>query len=258
MGSEGGQEVEVEATLVVASPSPGEVLAGIAGVDALGGYAVRWTDDRPLRDVYVDTPSRALRSAGLALRLREDGSGWRVTLKGEGRPDGAGAVERTEIEGAWAPAAVERILGELEARGVRLPRPPELDTGGEPPEALRSAGLETIQDRRSRRRRARLVEREGGGTAAWLVLDTVRFRVRSGARVAHREVEVEATAGAPPGLPGRLAAELRSRLPDVLRPWPHPKLATGLALEGTDPPTSDGGDLLPEAYERLERELGEG
>lgn len=252
-------QTEVEATLVVSATSPGAVLGRIRELDSLAGHPVRWTEARELRDVYVDTPARDLRDRGLALRLRRDGDGWRITLKGEGRPAGKGAVERMEVELDWSPVALERILGELEARGVRPGGVPAFGDGGDPVETLRSAGLEVIQDRRSRRRAGRLLEAGGDAeTVGWLVLDRVRFPTGSGGRVRHREVEVEAAPGAPEGLASRLAAELRSRFPDTLLPWPHPKLATGLVLERIDPPASASGDLLPAAYDRLAERLGAG
>lgn len=256
MSSGGDEEREVEATLVVAAASPAAVLDEVGEMTSLAGHPIRWgSGDRRLRDVYFDTPERDLRKHGLALRLREDADEWWITLKGEGRT-AAGAVERLEVERAWSEEGLERILGELEARRVRPPSRPALEAGAEPVAVLREAGFGVIQDRRSRRRQGRLLAQDGEGeTVARLVLDRVEFRDRSDAAVVHREVEIEAAPGAPEGLPGRLASELRGRFPEVLRPWAHPKLATGLALERMEPPTSGSGDLLPEAYDLLAAEL---
>lgn len=257
MSHDGEGSVEVEATLVVASRAPDRVLGQLAALQSLGGHPLCWSDERELRDVYFDTPDRSLRGRRLALRLRGGANGWRITLKAEGRPTGNGSVERLEIERDWSEKGLERVLGELEARGVRPARAPRPGSGLDPVGVLRSAGLEVIQDRRSRRRRARVLEADGGEeTVARLVLDTVIFRTGSGRRVRHREVEVEAAPGAPRSLPGRLARELRSRFPDQLRAWPHPKLATGLAIGRIAPPSTASGDLLPAAYDRLAEELG--
>lgn len=259
MKSGGDEEREVEATLVVAAASPGAVLDEIAAMTSLAGHPIRWdSGHRRLRDVYLDTPGGALREHGLALRLREDADGRWITLKGEGRST-AGAVERLEVEREWSEEGLERILGELEARRVRPRSRPALEAGAEPVDVLGEAGFGVIQDRRSTRREGRLLPRDSGGeTVARLVLDRVQFRDRSGATVVHREVEIEAVPDASDGLPGRLASDLHDRFPEVLRPWPHPKLATGLALERMEPPTARSGDLLPEAYDRLAAELGEG
>lgn len=253
---------EVEATLAVSSETPADVTERIAALDGLGPYRFHWLDARELRDVYLDTPARELRERGLALRLRREDDGWWVTLKGPARPAPGGAVERTELELEWSRAARGRILGALRARGVELPDATSVPCGpdaGAPLEVAGDAGFRVIQDRRTRRARARVEAPDGGeGPLAWLVVDTVRFRTASGRAVQHREVEIEATPGAPDGVPGEVAGLLRRRFGDALRPWEHPKLATGAAVAGIEPPAGPDGDLLPAAYDRLERELSRG
>ena len=253
---------EVEATLVVSSETPAEVAERIAALEGLGPYRVEWLDVRELRDVYLDTPAGELGERALALRLRREDDGWRVTLKGPARPAAGGAVERSELELEWSRAAFGRILEALRARAIGLPDAASVPSGrdtGDPLRVTADAGFRVIQDRRTRRRRARVDPSGGGeGPLAWLVLDTVRFRTASGRAVRHREVEIEATPPAPEGLPGEVADLLRRRFGEALRPWEHPKLATGEAVAGTEPPAGPDGDLLPAAYDRLERELSGG
>lgn len=257
---ERGAEPEVEATLAVSAETPAEVAERLAELDGIGPYRFEWHGTDELRDVYLDTPSGELRALGLALRLRRTEDGWRITVKGAARPASGGAVERSELELEWSPAGFRRVLEELRRRGVELPDAPSQHSGSapaDPVEAIGDAGFVVVQDRRTRRRRARVAaEGAGGGeTLAWLAVDTVHFRDASGRGVRHREVEVEATASAPEGLPGEVAGLLRRRLGDALRPWEHPKLATGAALAGIEPPVGPDGDLRPGAYDRLEREL---
>ncbi|MDP2497397.1 MAG: CYTH domain-containing protein [Candidatus Palauibacterales bacterium] len=253
---------EVEATLAVTSETPAEVAERIAALDGLGPYRFRWLDVRELRDVYLDTAARELGDRALALRLRREGTGWRITLKGPGRPAAGGAVERSELELKWSPAALGRILAALRDHGVELPDAASAVSGadaGDPVDAVRAAGFRVLQDRRTRRARARVARADGrNGTLAWLVVDAVRYRTASGRAVRHREVEIEATPAAPEGVPGEVAGLLRRRFGDALRTWEHPKLATGQAVAGTEPPAGPDGDLLPAAYDRLERELSGG
>lgn len=262
--SDGDEEgtPEVEITLAVSSETPAEVADRIAALDRLGSYRLHWLDVRELRDVYLDTPARELRERALALRLRREDDGWWITLKGAARPAAGGAVERSELELEWSPAGFRRILRVLRARGVDLPGAssvPSDPDGGDPVQVAGGAGFRVVQDRRTRRTRARVEAADGGEEPlAWLVVDTVRFRTASGRAVRHREVEVEATPGAPEEVPGDVAGLLRRRFGDVLRPWEHPKLATGQAVAGTEPPAGPDGDLLPAAYDRLERELSGG
>ena len=253
---------EVEATLAVSSETPAEVAERIAALDGLGPYRFHWLDVRELRDVYLDTPARELEERGLALRLRREDGGWWITLKGPARPAPGGAVERSELELEWSRAAFGRILGALRSRGVELPGASSATCGpdaGDPRGVAAEAGFRVIQDRRTRRARARVEAADGGeGPLAWIVVDTVRFRTASGQGVRHREVEIEATPAAWEGVPGEVAGLLRRRFGDALRPWEHPKLATGQAVAGTEPPAGPDGDLLPAAYDRLERELSGG
>lgn len=255
-----GAKPEVEATLAVTSETPAEVAERLAELDGVGPYRFEWHGADELRDLYLDTPSGELRALGLALRLRRTDDGWRITLKGPARPASGGAVKRSELELEWSPAGFRRVLEELRGSGVELPDAPSQHSGSspaDPVEALGDAGFVVIQDRRTRRRRARVPAEGagGGGTLAWLVVDTVHFRDASGRAVRHREVEIEATASAPEGLPGDVAGQLRRRFGDSLRPWEHPKLATGAALAEIEPPVGPDGDLRPGAYDRLEREL---
>lgn len=254
MSGEGRREVE--ATLAVASGSPAEVAEEIAALERVGARRLRWRGEALIRDVYFDTAEGALGERGLALRLRREGGEWTLGLKGAGRPAAAGAVDRPELEAPWSEEGLDRIARRLERTGTGAPDVRPAAGESRPVEALRRTGLGVVQDRRTSRRRAGVLPPEGGaGPAAELALDAVRFPVSSGRRVTHREVEVEAGAGAPAGLPGAVAGDLRERFPGALRPWPHSKLATGLALAEWEPPTGPDGDLLREAYDELERRI---
>lgn len=248
---------EVEATLAVSSQTPREVVEELRSLTRAGPFPLRWRGSAELRDVYFDSGASGLRERGLALRLRRGDAGWSLTLKGEARRAPAGALERTELERDWSEEGLVRVVEELERRGAGPKRRPRWSPGADPPEVLRSAGFRVVQDRRTVRRRAAVLPAGGGGgPAGELALDTVRFRVPPGRTVRHREVEIEAAPGAPGGLPGRVAAELRSRFGGELRPWEHSKLATGTAVAAADPPVGAGGELLPADYDRLEERLG--
>lgn len=256
-GGGGEPRTEVEATLVVASDRPARVERRVVRLAEAGGRPLRWIGTRELRDVYFDLGSGALRERGLALRLREEGGGWTLTLKGDARPGRGGEVERMEMEAAWSRSAFRSVLSELGRRGVEVPAGPASPAGSEPVEAVRSAGFGVLQERAARRRIARVLSAGDGEPVAELALDTVLFRDRSGRRVRHREVEIEATGAAPPGLPGRIASALEERFGGELRPWAHGKLPTGRALRDLDPPATSGGDLVAEAYDLLEERLAQ-
>lgn len=259
MSGDGSARSEVEATLAVCSEEPEADFEELFGLERAGPYRLRWRGETVLRDVYLEARDGGLGERGLALRLRREGGAWSVTLKGDERRAPGGAVERTEVEGAWTEEGAAAVAAELERRGLDADGLRAAAGRPEPVEAMRRRGFRVVQDRRTRRRRAG-VSGPGGsdGDAAEIAADAVAYRAPGGGRVVHREVEVEAAPGAPAELPGRVAAELRERLGGRLRPWPHSKLATGRALAEVDPPAGPAGALRPDAYDELERRIGDG
>lgn len=255
-----GPGVEVEATLAVVGSGAEAVADRIAGLEELAGCTVASGPPREIRDAYLDRGAEELRGAGLALRLRFVGADVPVLgVKDAGRRLAAGGVARREREAPWSEAAARLLSDELERAGLAAPDP-ALDPSRSPLEALRAAGFRVVQDRETLRRPAALVR--DGETVAELVVDEVRYRV-AGGTVVHREVEVEAAASAedPGALVGRAAEALADRFGAALRPWDHPKLATGRALErlaeqgGREALVDRGGRPRPSTYDRLERAL---
>ncbi len=93
-----GREVEAK-FLISDRPALDRLLA----IPDLAGYTVGDTTTRQLTDCYWDTPGRALQRAGYACRLRSDGTGRLLTLKGlESTRDGI--FQRDEFETALNPA----------------------------------------------------------------------------------------------------------------------------------------------------------
>lgn len=257
MSQDGGAGIEVEATLAVCSEEPAALMEELAGLDRLGPFRLRWLGAARLRDVYFELPDDGLRERGVALRLRREEDAWTLTLKADARATAGGAVERTEVEGAWTEEGVAPVAAELAGRGLDAAGLRAAAGRPDPVEAMQRAGFRVVQDRRTLRRRAAVTGAAGPDEeVAELAADTVRYRARGGRTVVHREVEVEAAPGAPAALADRVAAGLRQRFGDDLRPWAHSKLATGRALAELDPPTGPDGALRPGAYDELERRIG--
>lgn len=254
---------EREASLAVASREPGRTADRVAELEELAGLRLEALPERRLRDVYLDRPSAELRAAGLALRLRREDDGLpTLALKGDERTLRGGGTDRLELEGPWGEAALSAVREALEAAGLPAGWLPADPGPGDPLDRLVARGWRPVQDRVTRRRPRRMEDPDGENVGE-LAMDEVRFRA-AGRTAVHREAEVEAAPGGEP--PGRAAAALLDRFPDDLRPWDHPKLATGRALERLlagddgDPDRwlGPGGDLRPEAYGRLEAILAEG
>lgn len=249
--------VEAETTLVICSEQPDEVARSLNRLNVLGEYELVQGDSRVQHDRYFDTPYGALGNRGWALRLRQAGSSWWITLKGPARRTDYGAMERREIEAIWSPESLREILRELEALGVTL-RGRQADTDV-PVEAMTECGLEVFHQRVTRRH-ARDVRRTGRkDIVAELVVDRVTYDL-SGIEIVHYELEIESkhkTYGS--SAVQRIAVELLERFPGDLRPWSLGKLATARVIEkllgrgGLDGMINKDRTLRPEAYHTIER-----
>ena len=102
-GADGPRPIEIELKYRMTGVATGERLIAaedLAGFTALGPAVTVLNEDR-----YLDTPDGALAAAGYAGRLRSDGRGTVITLKGLHREDEGGAVHRREeLEGPADPA----------------------------------------------------------------------------------------------------------------------------------------------------------
>jgi hypothetical protein len=270
-------ESEIEASLAICHRRPESVARRIASLQQLAGWTLVSGAPRCIRDTYLDTEEDALRAAGAALRVRRVDGRLRVAVKTRGRALEGGGVERGEREVPWSPGAIRELLSGLRETGVSLPvaggsRAREGGRGtreesasateardgraADPVSVARRMGLRVLQDRETLRRPS-AVREEDGGRVAELVVDRVAFRP-GGGTVLHYEVEVEAgDAGGTDTVQGVVSA-LGERFGARLRPWDHPKLATGEALRtlgergSLEGITSPRGTLLPGAYDELE------
>jgi CHAD domain-containing protein len=102
-GADQPRELEIELKYRMTDVATGERLIAaddLAGFVAQGPAVTVRNEDR-----YLDTPDGALAAAGYAGRLRSDGKGTLITLKGLRREDDGGAVHRREeLEGPADPS----------------------------------------------------------------------------------------------------------------------------------------------------------
>jgi inorganic triphosphatase YgiF len=252
------QPREVEVALLVCSAAPLAVRERLAGLAWLPGFRLVARPALAIRDTYLDTPGADLAGRGIALRVRTVDGAALLTCKAELRRTAAGA-ERMELEEAWSLGALERILGELGARGVALPGP--VGAGTHPLETLLGMGLEPVQDRATERLPRDVVPDDGAtDPVAELAVDAVVYLL-PGRPVRLHEAEVEAKGAGDLATVAAVAERLRERFPAELCPWPHGKLATGRALAALaaagrlDGLLDPDGTLRPLAYQVLGAQL---
>ncbi len=247
--------VEIEAKLVICVERRREFLRDFQELRRLGEAALVPRPPRSIRDRYWDTPEGDLARAGFSLRLRDDHGALSVALKGPERIREGGALERLEVEDAWSPGALGRVLDALESRGVVPRSPSEAPPSAEPSAAIAAAGFVVVHEREV----ARVVRdavAPGEEVLAEIAADEVTYRI-AGRRVLHGEVEIEGRGEDAGRRVDALTAELVARFGDGLRPWRASKLATARALEGLaergelEAMLDGEGRILPDGYRRI-------
>jgi inorganic triphosphatase YgiF len=139
---------------------------------------------RKLRSIYLDTPEHALKSAGIALRLRRDGRRWTQTVRTKASPQGG--LSPAEAPGVPAPGGRPQINA--------IPDPAVRD---EVMRQVNGSQLQAICETVIRRTATELSL--GDGTRAALAVDDGEIRA-NGRSAPWREAEIELIEGRPSGL----------------------------------------------------------
>jgi hypothetical protein len=246
---------EVEGVLLVRAEDQEAAAGRVAGLEAVDRFLLRPRPPQRIRDTYLDTGDGDLATARVAFRVRELDGRPLLTLKSAAVRTGL-AAERLELEGPWSAATLGTALEELRRRDVPLSEAPEGAGAGEPLADLAGLGLLPTQVRETTRTPRDVLERgdPDAGPVAELTIDDVAYRLPTGTA---RLVEVEAKG--PGGLDTvqALLEAVAAALPDDLRPWPHGKLGTGIAVERMlaagqlEGLLDAAGRIRPEAHDRI-------
>lgn len=252
--------MEIEATLVILSEKPDEIVKSIVGLRAIGDYELVHEKRKLIRDVYFDNIDSSLSDRKISLRLREINGKYWITTKGQGRLNKWGALERSELELDWSKESLESIFRELDDAGVALNQPDWEFDGVSPMDMLLKAGLRIIQHRENCRR-VRNVVKEGEFLAE-MAIDSVIYHFDE-INISHFEVEIEAKKG-DDEIFEALIDNLLEMYKPCLRRWKYGKLATGKGIErllrdvGIGELVGENGCLKPAGYRMLEYFLDSG
>ncbi len=222
---------EIETKLIMTGKDPAGIRKSLAGLRGCGPFVFMNRKDRELKDTYYDTVRHSLSGMGIALRIRELGTGApsRITIKRNERIGSGGAAVREELE-LDVTGENERTILEALSELLLPAGSPHLMPDA-PGQSLKEMGLEILQKRRTKRTvLSILTSLEPGKTIGELALDEVAYRIGQGT-VLHYELEVEAAGEEYQPLVEELTGLLRQAFPDGLRRWDHNKLITGFALE---------------------------
>jgi inorganic triphosphatase YgiF len=252
---------ETETTLRLTAEERQNTLLRLKALDRIGPYSLLNPRRETVRDSYLDTPGRRLRSARFALRIRKLHEETRITLKGPATKNPDGSRTRLEIELPWTAESTARVFRELASRGLTLKGDWNHTELPSRDDLMAGARLEPFQSR-IMVRETRDVVAEGTGSASFaeMVIDQVAYSP-DGHECRHAEMELELRPGADPALLGPVAQLFLATFEDRLVLWLHGKLSIGLALgklmeNGPAPELLDSHNwLTEEAYRRIRETL---
>lgn len=166
-----------------------------------------------------------LASAGVALRIRKQGSRNLLAIKANEDIGPNGLIRRMEWDQPWSRSSYTGSLDILVRLGLTTDHV-HSQYKQNPVECMKQSGYLIIQDRETVRL-ARKLLCDNANQGMELDLDHTRYRTSSG-MVNHYEIEIEVS-DRDVGLADKLASGLLDEYHGLL-PWKHNKLITGLAL----------------------------
>ncbi len=231
MKTQSGHPRELEAKLIVTDPDPQLLMDQLSVQESLAGFPLGDLKVVRIRDLYFDTPDKALGLNRLSLRIRIlDSIPW-LALKGKTVIHRWGGIERLEIEIPWSPAGWKEILSHLAEQGVRLPVHPAKKSALDPLRALANSGLEVLQERENvRKLRAIHHPAQRSKILAELALDTVHFHYGH-QLILHFEIELESKQSEGISAVKKILQHLKRQHAGSVRPGFYSKLSLGLSLQ---------------------------
>ena len=249
---------ELEATLLICSENPQEVVGQVASLTGIEDYRLLPQDSSKIHDIYFDTPDAFLNNKKIALRLRQIGKEQWITLKGPSYLTGWGSMERLEIEESWSKKSLINIFNKLVEEGFELPHLPEDFDLITPREVMTGVGLKVIQDRVTSRQIRNIVYKNvnTGPILAELAIDSVMYSIGN-ENIHHNEVEIEAKMQDSEKVIQVISKHLIERFKPALCKWDHSKLATGKAIDkllddGVAGLLDVNNNIKPEAYDKID------
>jgi inorganic triphosphatase YgiF len=230
--------IEEEVALIIRSFDPKAVADKVASLDKVGIFKLVAQPDLFLTDTYYDTFAGAIRGAKSSLRIRRVDDGKKlttlVTVKGGNFSTGDGS-KRVEHEFEWPFAEVE------------------------PEQVFNLFELKPTQVRENYRRPRLVFDptlKKPKEPMAELVIDDLNYKFKDGKTARLYELEIELKSKDVDADIDEVAQALRTKFPNLLRPWKHSKLSMGKLIEvALDIKTDKDGLLNDKAFDAIGRIL---
>jgi len=257
-GSIASRGFESEIALIIKNNSD-RITNELSRAQRVSGYDLKPKPSQVIQDTYFDTRERFLREKRISLRIRRMDDTLLLSTKSDIRKIAGDIIQRREMERPWSYNSI-RVL----ARNLKLNFPIMSSSKFQSlpaSRALRTMGLEVIQERRTHREPRDIVIRDKVPVSilAELAIDHVTYDFGD-ITVGLSEIEVEAKGARSLARVREIADVLISKYSPSLQQWFHGKFVTGLAIQKllkTKAFHSSlvNGDLGPEAFQLIERAL---
>ncbi len=251
-------KAELELILLIVSSDPRTVVSKLTKLEAIGPYKLLAKASQSLHDIYLDTETHALGKKRINLRIRGVGNNYWITMKTSPGLLSMKRHERQEIEIPWSMDSMKKIGEELARKGIKVNTPDRVDETTSRLEVMRSMGLSVLQDRETERVPRSIVESVAANEIlAELEVDSVLYHFSRG-DVRLFETEIEAKSKKGREILRKIQDNLLADFGPDLRTWRFGKLITGekierLIVRGELAPVTKAGELVPAAYQLIER-----
>jgi uncharacterized protein YjbK len=253
---------EIESSLIIISKDPQVTANEIESLSSIDDYQLSSSRSQIIHDSYFDTPNRGLKKYRFALRIREVNGNRFMTLKGPSSLiKGTSMSSRLEIEEKWSKANWNKLIGELDNRGIRLSHPEaltndniEFDESNKFKDIMLQYGLEVVQDRNTYRKIKNVVcDLEESNILAELDIDCCEFHFDG--NIKYYGVEIESKTRNGLGVVEIVEKALLNKFPSKIRQWKYSKLQTGMAIENLIKTrielSDDDNNLKPSAFDEI-------
>ncbi|HEY6950214.1 MAG TPA: CYTH domain-containing protein [Nitrososphaeraceae archaeon] len=224
---------EVENALLILTKDYEQVKKIINDLILENGYQLDQKGRCTMTDMYFDYKDKILKKHKIDLRIRSiQGETPKITLKVLKKMTSSHS-ERVEIERSWSLESFDEIMKELNSHlpGHVLEYPANFNNN-DPQNILTSVKFLKIQERKTERNIINVTNSITNDLEFEFAIDRTFYHLNSSNKdYGLMELEIESKKKGNYEMLDRLVNELISDHKSIFIPWPHSKLATGLAME---------------------------
>jgi hypothetical protein len=233
---------EVEVAFLVLCRNQDKVISTLKRLILNEGYSVEQKGNIGISDTYFDTQYRALENEriGLRVRISEEETGPKLTLKIPMKKGQQDYSERLEIEKPWSKSTLNEIMSIIKSHvNVDYSKPDyDFDNSNhyyhnnDPKSTLSSIGFDVIQHRETCRYIINAVNKKSKQIEYEFSIDNTNYIINK-FRICNLELEIELKVATVNGKSQLInfTDKLKQNHNEMFQVWPYSKLVTGKAIE---------------------------